>query len=169
MRDTRGHLENVMTRRGAVLFGIVVGGLIAGCFDITYAVVFSSLRGVPAIRVLQSVASGLLGRAAYDGGGATAALGLLLHFSIALIWAALFAAVAARVEFAYERPARAGLLWGAVIYAVMYYVVIPLSRVPRKPRFDPFLLAMNLLIHTFFIGLPIAIAAARARAAEARP
>ena len=156
-----------MTRRGAALFGILVGGLIAGGFDITYAIVFSSLRGVPAIRVLQSVASGLLGRAAYDGGGTTAALGLLLHFSIALTWAALFALAARRLAFASERPVAAGLLYGVVIYAVMYYVVIPLSRVPRRANFDPLLLAMNLLVHTCFIGLPIAMAAKRARRVEA--
>ena len=49
-----------MPRRA--LSSIVLGGLIAGAFDITYAIVFSFWRsGVAPSRVLQSVASGLPG------------------------------------------------------------------------------------------------------------
>ena len=69
---------------------VFVGGLIAGACDITYAIVFFGFRGVPAERILQSVASGLLGAKAFEGGTATAALGLLLHFSIALLLALIF-------------------------------------------------------------------------------
>jgi hypothetical protein len=73
-----------MPRR--VLSSILLGGLIGGFFDITYAIVFSYIRAkVPPTRLLQSVASGLLGPAAFDGGIPTAALGLALHFFIALV------------------------------------------------------------------------------------
>ena len=48
---------------------IVLGGLIGGAFDIAYAIIFSNLRsGVAPSRILQSVASGLLGSDAYTGG-----------------------------------------------------------------------------------------------------
>jgi hypothetical protein len=40
------------------------------------------LRWTPA-RILQSIASGLLGQASYPGGTLTVALGVLLHFTIA--------------------------------------------------------------------------------------
>jgi len=60
------------------------GGLIAGTLDICAACLTSWLRaGVGPVRVLHSVASGLLGAAAFDGGAKTAVLGLALHFLIA--------------------------------------------------------------------------------------
>ena len=138
---------------------IVAGGAIAGAFDITYAIVFSGMRGVPAIRVLQSVSGGLLGAAAYDGGIATAALGLLLHFTIAFSWAAIFAAASRPLPVLAERPFVGGPLFGVGIYLVMYFVVIPLSRYPRKVTYTPFLVGINLFVHMFLIGLPIALAA----------
>lgn len=46
---------------------ILWGGLIAGALDITAACITSSLRGVTPVRVLQSVASGVLGAAAFKG------------------------------------------------------------------------------------------------------
>ncbi len=71
------------------LLRLVQGGVLAGALDITYAIVFNYVRsGVPPVRILQSVASGLLGRAAYSGGAGTAGLGLALHFFIALTAAA---------------------------------------------------------------------------------
>src|SRR3977135_1517904 len=71
---------------------IVYGGLVAGALDISYAIIFSWLRsGVPPTRLLQSVASGLLGREAARGGGwKTALLGLFLHFLNAFIIATIF-------------------------------------------------------------------------------
>lgn len=146
-------------RRGSGVPAIVAGGAIAGAFDITYAIVFSGMRGVPAIRVLQSVSGGLLGAAAYGGGIGTAALGLLLHFGIAFGWAAIFAAASRWIPVLTERPFAAGPLFGAAIYFAMYFAVIPLSRYPRKVTFTPGLVAINLAVHMFLIGLPIALAA----------
>ncbi len=148
--------------RKSPLLAILVGGGIAGLFDITYAIVFWALsRGVPATRVLQSVASGLLGAPAFQGGSATAALGLLLHFLIALIWAAIFFGVSRALPILLRRPIVAGIHFGLVIYAVMNLVVLPLSAFPRKVTFPPLVLATGLFVHMFFIGLPIALAVSR--------
>ena len=77
-------------RRISGFSAIVIGGTIAGACDITYAITFWAFRGVSATRVLQSVASGLLGAPAIKGGLATAALGLALHFFIAFSAATIF-------------------------------------------------------------------------------
>src|SRR5215213_7157367 len=68
---------------------IVWGGLLAGLGDTTFAFVVSGLRGVGPVRVLQSVAGGLLGRAAAEGGLATGALGAVLDSFIEFVWAAV--------------------------------------------------------------------------------
>ncbi|MEP6955496.1 MAG: hypothetical protein ABI883_01620 [Chthoniobacterales bacterium] len=141
---------------------ILVGGSIAGVLDISYAILFSGWRGVPAERLLQSVASGLLGASAFAGGWPVAALGLFLHFTIAFAWAAIFYLVARRFPILCKRAIYAGVIYGLFIYGMMNLVVLPLSAFPRKVTFPPLVLATGLLVHMFCIGLPIALATRRA-------
>src|SRR3954470_6230720 len=140
------------------LLAVLVGGSIAGILDITYAVVFSGFRGVPALRVLQSVASGLFGAAAFKGGLPIAILGLLLHFLIALSAAAIFYIASRRFPLLTQRPILCGIAYGLIIYGVMNLVALPLSAYPRRVTFPPLVLTTGLLVHMFFIGLPISLA-----------
>jgi len=147
---------------------IIKGGLIAGLIDITYAIGFSALRGVPPTRILQSVASGLLGTAAYDGGAGTAALGLVLHFVLMLIIAAIFYAASIRLRFLVERPVLWGAVYGFLVYWVMNLVVLPLSAFPHAVKFVPIVVATSLIVHAFGIGVPIALATRNARLDNSR-
>ena len=141
---------------------IVVGGLVAGTLDILYAITFYWFRnGVQPIRILQSVASGLLGKSAYQGGVPTAALGLALHFFIALSAAAVFVALSRHVPAMADRPVLAGAVFGVGVYAFMNLVVVPLSRFPQRPSFPAVVLVTGLLAHVFLIGIPIGLAARR--------
>lgn len=141
---------------------ILGGGLIAGLIDITYAVGFSATRGVPPVRILQSVASGLLGSPAYQGGAATAALGLLLHFLLMLIIAAIFYFASTRLRFLIARPVWWGALYGFLVYWVMNLVVLPLSAFPSEVKFVPVVVITSLIVHAFGIGVPIAWASRKA-------
>lgn len=145
-------------RRQSAAFAIVVGGLIAGLIDITYAVGFSAMRGVLPMRILQSVASGLLGSPAYQGGVATAVLGLVLHFVLMLIIAAIFYFASTRWRFLIARPVLWGGLYGFAVYWVMNLVVLPLSAFPSEVRFVPVVVITSLIVHAFGIGVPIALA-----------
>jgi hypothetical protein len=140
---------------------IVWGGLLAGLGDITFAFVVSGLRGVGPVRVLQSVAGGLLGRAAAEGGLATAALGAALHFLIAFIWATVFWLASRKLRVLVRHPVVCGLLYGFAVYAFMYLVVLPLSAAYFKPTFTPYTVALNGAGHMLLVGLPIALAAAK--------
>jgi hypothetical protein len=152
----------VETKTSRPLPAILVGGLVAGALDITYACVFSYFRSgrTPTI-VLQSVASGALGRSAYDGGAKTAALGLAFHFLIALIAAAVYFLASRGLRFMVTRPIICGILYGLIVYFIMNCVVLQLSAIHSTtypwsyPR--PVLIS-GLLIHMFGIGLPIALA-----------
>jgi uncharacterized membrane protein YagU involved in acid resistance len=149
-------------RRNPAVFAILVGGFIAGLCDITYAIVFWSFRDVSATRVLQSVASGLLGAAATEGGMATAALGLFLHFFIAFSAAAIYYLASRKIPFLIQHAVLSGVLYGFCIYWFMNLVVLPLSAFPRKVTFSPVPTVTGLLVHMFLIGLPIAWATRKA-------
>ena len=140
---------------------IVWGGLLAGVGDIMFAFVVSWLRGVGPVRVLQSVASGLLGRAATEGGLATAALGALLHFLIAFIWAAVYWTASRRLKVLVERPVVCGLLYGVVVYFLMYFVVLPLSAIYFPLTRTASSILLNAAGHMLLVGLPIALATSK--------
>lgn len=147
--------------RSPAVRAIFWGGLIAGILDITYAFVQSGLHGVGPILVLQSVASGLLGRPSYEGGLATAALGLALHFLIATVWTAVYYAASRKLTFMVSQWVACGLLYGVVVYLFMNFVVLPLSRIAFTPRYGPTKLTIDIIGHMLLVGLPMAFATRR--------
>jgi hypothetical protein len=144
-----------------VFVPLVTAGLAGGAVDAVYATGLSLIRGGSALRPWQSVASGWIGKTARDGGAATAGLGLLTHFVIALCMAAAFAAVAGRLKVLYQRPLPAGALYGLVLYLVMYRIVLPLRWPAVFPRWDGWISVTDIMSHVG-VGLAIALVLARA-------
>lgn len=147
--------------RARALDTIVFGGLTAGILDILDAIVVTSLNGGTATRVLHAIASGVLGRDAYQGGMPAAALGLALHFVIAIGAAASFFLASRRLPVLLRHTVPSGLMFGLAVWAVMYYVVLPITfgrpnTIPAWP-----LLVNQLGIHALGVGLPIAWFASR--------
>ena len=148
--------------KSRALPAILLGGLIAGTFDISYACIFSYLmRRTSPVRILQSVASGALGASAFTGGNKTAALGLLFHFLIATIAAAVYYLASRPLRFLVNQAIICGLLYGVSVYIVMNRVVLPLSAIPFKMSYPWPALIGGLLIHMLGIGLPIALVVRR--------
>lgn len=136
---------------------VVWGGLLAGTGDLVFALGYYGMK----LKVFQTVAAGLIGReAAFGGGAATFALGVALHYGIALIWAALFCVVALRLPALLRNATAAGLAYGVVVYFGMNHVVLPLSAL-RTPFWPPKLDAAAIAAHCFVFGFPIALAARR--------
>ena len=141
---------------------VLIGGLVAGTFDIVYACVFWAIkRGVSPQRILQRVASGWLGEASMTGGLATATLGLATHFFIATSMSVTFYFVARRWPALWERPVPYGAAYGLLLYGIMNYVVVPLSAAGPSSN-DPLWVGMSIAVHMLLIGLPIALFARRA-------
>jgi hypothetical protein len=141
---------------------VVLGGLVAGTLDIVYAWAFWALKaGTSAQRILQSVAAGVLGPTSLDGGPATAALGLALHFTIATTMSAAYYGMATRFALLRDRAVLCGAAYGLMLYGVMNYVVVPLSAAGRGSR-DPLWITLSIVVHAALIGIPIALAARRA-------
>lgn len=141
------------------------GGLVAGVLDISDALLFYGAHGVPPERLLQGIASGLIGaRSAAAGNWATAFLGLALHFLIAFTAAAIYYVASRRLRMLRERPLVSGLLYGFAVFLFMNVVVVPLSAIHRSPKS---LLVWSVgsvnavLAVVLFVGLPIALAVKR--------
>ncbi len=156
-RDEPGRLTT-----GQALVG---GAIVVGTLDLLDAVTFFGLRGVPAARIFQSTASGLVGRAAYRGGAAAAALGVALHFLIALVVVAVYLLASRRLPALRRRPFVFGPLYRFAVYAVMEGIVIPLLAAVTGAHPLP-VVVNGLVIHMLGVGLPSALAARAAPPAE---
>ncbi|HMD03295.1 MAG TPA: hypothetical protein VKG44_10060 [Candidatus Baltobacteraceae bacterium] len=148
--------------RHSAALAIGYGGLLAGVLDILFAIfvyVFVFHTNT-AVGVLQYIASGVLGSAAFSGGFGSAALGLVLHFLIAFALAAIYYFAATRVIALRMYWAPAGLVYGVLVWLVMSFVVVPISATPKAP-FDASVFWTFLVGHAFFVGLPISWAVHR--------
>lgn len=137
---------------------VLLGALTVGVLDGAFAIIRSALRGVPAQRVMQSIAAGLLGRPAYQGGLSTALLGVLLHFFIASMVVLTYFAVSRRIGLLTRHPWICGPLYGLVVFGIMNFIVIPLSAITPGPR-SIVRMIPGILIHLFGVGLPAALVA----------
>jgi hypothetical protein len=140
---------------------ILAGGLAAGTLDILDAFVVAALTGGSPIRVLQAIASGVLGSPSYELGALSASLGLGLHFFISTTAAAVYVLASRSLPILVRRPVACGLVFGLAVWAVMYFLTLPLTfgRPYQAPAWP--LLVNQLGIHAVGVGLPIALIASR--------
>jgi len=143
-----------MKNSGAFL-AILTAGLVVGVLDISSAFVIWWQRGVGARRGLQGIADGLLGANAFDGGLATAGLGLALHFFVAFVVVSIFYLASRKIKFLTIHPVVSGVLYGIGVYIVMYWFVLPTAFPTFRHRLWNELLAVA--IHISLIGFPCAL------------
>jgi uncharacterized membrane protein YagU involved in acid resistance len=143
------------------LRAVLVGGTIAAALDILFAIAWAAVNGRTPGWLLQTVATGLLGKSAYEGGVPTAIVGLVAHFALSYGWAALFVAAASRLPWLVAKPAFSGPTFGILVFFAMRLVVLPVSAFPYPISFSQPGATLDLLSHMFFFGLPIAWAAAK--------
>jgi len=121
-------------------------------------------------RLWQGVASTILGKAALDGGNRTVAIGLVMHFGVALAWSVVFLLLyenSGRIRSAVA--SRHGVLkvasvYGPLIWLVMSLLVIPLL-VHRPPTLN-FRWLVQLLGHIPFVAVPIVWSIGRDRSPQ---
>jgi hypothetical protein len=127
--------------------------------DIGYVlVVYGIWKDANSVKILQGgIAAALIGpKAALDGGFATAALGLAMHFAVALSVTAVFYALSRKLRIMIEQPWIAGPIFGAAVWLVMQLVVLPLTALPPK-SFPPPQWWVVFVAHLVCVGLPIAL------------
>ncbi len=109
--------------------------------------------------MFQYIASGLIGpSAAVQGGAATVALGVAIHYAIALTWTAIFYAASRKFAILSRRPVVSGLVYGGAIHLFMNFIILPLSGVPHPRSAVTIASRVNgVLALLLFIGLPISL------------
>jgi hypothetical protein len=145
---------------------ILYAGALVGVLDIAAACINARVAaGFTPAHVFQSVAGGLLGRGSYNGGFATAALGLAMHFMMALTVATIFYALSRRFSLPQKlsRVVAVGLLYGAAVFVVNNFATAPFMSWVRSLYlhtpilFKPPMGWSQLVIHLFCVGLPVAL------------
>jgi uncharacterized membrane protein YagU involved in acid resistance len=147
-----------LTQSSQVCRTIGWAGLLAGSLDITAALVESGLERRTPLHLFQVIAGGLLGRSAFRGGVATAALGVSLHFLIATTASGVFYLASRKLKFLVKHPIPSGLLYGVLVYIFMYCIVLPMSAYHTAIALLPTAkLIRDVAVHMFLVGLPISM------------
>jgi hypothetical protein len=150
--------------RAPVVRAVTLAAIVVAALDLAYAMlVWTVIQPVTTPRgILQSIASGLLGRSSFGGGWPTAILGLGLHLFIALVWTLIFLAALRLLpplrRWVSDRRGAVlvGLGHGALMWLGMDLIVLPLSRARATPVGSPFFF-INLAQHALVLGPPIVL------------
>jgi hypothetical protein len=134
--------------------------LASGTLDILSAFLFGGMAGASPGQILRYVASGPFGDAMKDGGTGAAALGFAVHYALMAVMVTVYFLIARRFEAARRYWYFGGLLYGFVIYLVMYWIVVP-TRFGTEPSLDPWRVGNALFSHLVCVGLPMAYIASR--------
>ena len=149
-----------MSRRSRA---ILTAWLLCGVLDISAACVQSwTQAGRTPADVLRGVASALWGRAALESGPQMAAIGLVMHFTVALTATLLFYGLSRRFAFLRTAPVWIiGPLYGVAVFCAMNYGTLPALSWVRSlylhttPRWPGSMSWPQVAIHMAFVGLPI--------------
>jgi uncharacterized membrane protein YagU involved in acid resistance len=144
---------------------VVLGGLVAGALDLTFAFVFYGLQGAAPGRILQGIASGILGKASFQMGAASVALGAFCHFFTSVCAAFVYYFASGRFAFLTRHIVISGAVFGVLVFLTMHFVVIPLSAIHAGPL-KLWNVVGELCSHIFLFGIVIAFAASRARGSQ---
>lgn len=152
---TRAALDS----RNTILRSIVLGGMFIFIIQLIHSwIVTTLIQKTPFILVWQYIASGALGSmAAFEGGIATALLGVFFHLLISFVIAGVFFLSAERIPLLRRYAIAGSLLYGLGVFIVMNMIVTPLSAAPPLPAPTLPWLIEAIIEHVLAIGLPLGI------------
>ena len=130
---------------------------ISGSLDILFAMILTVTLGREISGMLRFVASGPF-PAATDMGTGGAVLGLIVHFALMAIMAAVFMWLVRQRPQWLDTPYRTGITYGLATYVIMNWLVVPLRfGTPLPPK--PLNIATQLFAHIVLVGIPMAFVA----------
>ncbi len=138
---------------------IIRAGLIAGTLDICLAFLYSYIkRGTMPDKVLQYIAATVFKKATFTEPVVACAIGLLIHFAIAMGWAIFFFMIYNMLKLYRLNVLVTAVLYGLYIWTKMNVFILP--RWNGKPYvFNAESFVVNAGILIIAIGLPLSILA----------
>ena len=138
---------------------IALSTLVSGTLDILFAMILTVAFGRHIPDMLRFVASGPF-PSATDMGTNGAILGLVVHFTLMAIMAAIFVAVVRARPALLDTPWRTALAWGVITYFAMNWLVVPLRfHSPLPPK--TLSIVTQAFAHLVLVGWPTAFIARR--------
>ncbi|MGC4128850.1 MAG: hypothetical protein QM564_04665 [Bergeyella sp.] len=129
--------------------------LIAGALDILAAFVQAYIsKGLMPKVILQFIASGIFGEAAYSGDFGYILFGLLVHFFIAFAITSVFFFIYPKISFFQKNILFNALLIAVSAWFITQRIVIPMSRIGTSD-FDWGKAILAIAILFFCIGIPV--------------
>ena len=139
---------------------LVLATAIADTLDMGMAAIETVHAGKPIGGMLRGVASGPF-PAATDWGRGGAVLGLLTHYAIMAVMAAIFLIARDRIAVIRRHTIVAALVYGVILWLVMYGLVLPLRFGMPFPSPQPMAIAKQLFAHVLLVGLTFGLVARR--------
>lgn len=140
-----------MTPSQNLLLRLVRAGLVTGVTDGLFSSALAAfVYGSTVARLWQGVASMLLGAAAFDGGARSVAIGLAMHFGVAVAWSAVFLVLV--ISSSWLRDVLAspyGVITVASVYGPLIWLVMSLAIIPMLTHRPP---AINIRWWVQFFG-----------------
>lgn len=135
--------------------------LIVGTFDISAAFLQYYIKtGKNPKNVLTYIASAVFGKHAFAGGVKMIISGLLLHFLVAYIFTLLFFLAYPMANNLLKNKIIIAVLYGIFMWALMQYIVVPLTSAPRLTvTLTSAIIAILILI--ICIAIPLSYMAAK--------
>jgi uncharacterized membrane protein YagU involved in acid resistance len=130
-----------------LLISALLASIVAGIPDVFVAAALS--RAAPG-KVLQMIASGILGKDSYRGGSKTMIFGLVLQVAMSFVIALIYNIACSQFADIRRNPLIFGAMYGVLIFVVMNFVVVPLSRAHPKHRWDAKSFVAMLIVMVLF-------------------
>lgn len=139
---------------------ILLAWIIAGTADALAAIVVYVwiLNKTTEVQIFQGIASGILGKEAFNEGAKSAILGLLLHYFIAFCWVIFYFLLYPRLKFLRKNIIASAVIYGLFVWLVMNVFVLPgtFGRAPVLTMNNIFTGSIILMVA---IGLPVSVIA----------
>lgn len=118
-------------RRSRRVWTIIWIGFVAGTLDISENIIFNAFRHITPYQIFQYIASGLIGGESFIIGWVSVVLGVAIHYAIAMTWTVVFYLLSRKLLVLTRHAAICGIVYGGVVYVIMNFVVLPMTRVPH--------------------------------------
>jgi hypothetical protein len=149
-----------------LFWALILGGAIAGLVDIVMA---AAIYGAPLDAIARSIARGLIGASARQGGVPATLLGVVLQAAMGSLIALIYGVASLKLPILTRRWATFGVLYGFVVFFVMNWVVVPLSAVHAQPKFASALIVAENILAMIAFSLIITWFAHRGASAAKAP